>query len=84
MDYKRVIKDFANGTIDPNKWTLVIDNDSGYWEYNDPEVGSDEELKEISEQKEDEFYNNTDYGSQGGYKDIVDVLNAAGVNARWC
>lgn len=32
MDYKKVIEDFNNGTLDKNKIQLVMDNDGGYWQ----------------------------------------------------
>jgi len=30
MNYKAVIEDFNNGVIDPKKFQVVMDNDSGY------------------------------------------------------
>lgn len=78
MDYKRVIEDFNNGTIDPNEYQVVVDNDiGGYWACYDPDIDEDkrDELVEAMSKK---------YGDPGGYSDIVDVLNAAGVNADWC
>ena len=77
VDYKKVIEDFNNGTIDPAKFQVVMDNDGGYWSYvgdgNDYE--NQDHLVEALEKK---------YGSPGGYNDIVAVLNAAGVNSDWC
>lgn len=75
MNYKKVIEDFNNGALDKNKVQLVMDNDGGYW------IGltDDEDLNEkISEDLEIE------YGVPDGYKDVVDILNAAGVNCDWC
>lgn len=77
MDYVNVIKDFNNGTIDPKKVQLVMDNDGGYWDC------IDEELED--EQRETIVQNLVDkYGDPHGYRDVVKILNAAGVNADWC
>ena len=78
MNYEQVIAGYNNGTIDPMLWKLVIDNDDGYWEYlgNYGEFeGSYDDLVEGMDDK---------YGSPCGYSDIVEVLQAAGVNAEWC
>lgn len=75
MNYKKVIKDFNNGTLNKEIVTLVMDNDGGYWSVS---TGS-EEVDEIIEERLEEAY-----GTPNGYKDIVDVLNAAGVNTEWC
>lgn len=77
MDYKRVIEDFNNGTIDPAKFQVVMDNDGGYWLCIDESL-SDDERDEIAE------YMSKKYGRPDGYRDIVAVLVAAGVNADWC
>lgn len=75
MNYKKVIEDFNSGTLNKDIITLVMDNDGGYWSVN---TGS-EEVDEIIEERLEEAY-----GTPDGYKDIVDVLNAAGVNTEWC
>lgn len=77
MNYKKVIQDYASGKINKDHWTVVMDNDGGYWCYHGPEVNDDsaEELVEEMERK---------YGTPGGYNDIVEVLDAAGVPAEWC
>lgn len=77
MDYKRVIEDFNNGTIDPEKFQVVMDNDSGYWVCLDEEIDDDERDNAVDKMSEK-------YGDPAGYNDIVDVLNAAGVNCDWC
>jgi hypothetical protein len=77
MNYKKVIEDFNNGTIDPEKWQVTMDNDGGYWACLDESL-SDEERTEA----EDSITKK--YGDPDGYRDIVDVLNAAGVTADWC
>lgn len=77
MNYKKVIEDFNNGTIDPLKFQVCMDNDGGYWEYigeGDDYDNQDLMLAEMTKK----------YGCPDGYKDIVDVLNAAGVTADWC
>lgn len=75
MNYELVIKDFKNGTLNKNKIQLVMDNDGGYWEGLTDDDDENEKLSDAAEAK---------YGSPEGYKDIVDVLNAAGVNCDWC
>lgn len=70
MNYKKLIEDSNNGTIDKEKVLLVIDNDGGYWD-----CGEDEELEKELEEK---------YGCPSGYSDVVDILVAAGVEAEWC
>lgn len=75
MNYKEVIEDFNSGTLNKDIITLVMDNDGGYWSVN---TGS-EEVDEIIEERLEGAY-----GTPDGYKDIVDVLNAAGVNTEWC
>lgn len=75
MNYKRVIEDFNNGVIDKDIVTLVMDYDGGYWQVDTGDEDTDSRMEEKMEDK---------YGTPDGYKDIVDVLNAAGVNAEWC
>jgi hypothetical protein len=77
MDYHKVIEDFANGTLDKDHVTVVMDNDGGYWNVDFPDK-SDDENDELRDQ-----YINT-YGEPEGYRDIVDILIAAGVNCEWC
>lgn len=76
MNYKKVIEDYRNGTIDPEKWVVVMDNDGGYWSYIGDE--NEDEGDRLTKQMRKK------YGEPCGYKDIVDVLNAAGVNCDWC
>ena len=45
MDYKRVIQDFNNGTIDREKYILVMDNDGGYWLCIDESIDEDQSEK---------------------------------------
>jgi hypothetical protein len=77
MNYQKVIEDFNNGTIDPKKWQVTMDNDGGYWSCLDHNMGDEkrEELEKEMEQK---------YGVPDGYRDIVKVLEGAGVTADWC
>lgn len=75
MNYKEVIEDFNSGTLNKDIITLVMDNDGGYWSVST----GDEDVDEIIEERLEEAY-----GTPNGYKDIVDVLNAAGVNTEWC
>lgn len=78
MDYKKVIDDFRSGKIDRDKWSVVMDNDSGYWRYTGDDALS------LPEREELERKMTAEYGKPDGYRDIVDVLNAAGVPAEWC
>jgi len=78
MNYQKLIKDAQDGNLryDPSIVKLRMDNDGGYWEVLgdlDYEEARDVEdkIKEI-------------YGLPDGYRDIVEVLNAAGVNCDWC
>jgi hypothetical protein len=75
MKYQQVIEDFNNGTLDKNEVQLIMDNDGGYWQGLTDNDDLNDKLAEDAEKK---------YGSPEGYKDIVDVLNAAGVNCDWC
>lgn len=77
MNYKQVIEDFNNGTLDREKVTLVMDNDGGYWLYYD-EALEEDKCDDIAGELAKK------YGKPEGYNDIVDVLNAAGVNCEWC
>jgi hypothetical protein len=77
MNYRQVIKGFNNGTIDKNKWQIVMENDDGYWVYIGDDV-DEIDYHEFTEEIE------AKYGRPNGERDIVDILNAAGVNADWC
>ena len=77
MNYEQVIKDYDSGTINRDHWTLVMDNDDGYWRYTGPEVKEETEEKLCDDMKEK-------YGTPGGYSDVVDILQAAGVESEWC
>jgi len=77
MRYKKVIEDYASGAIDRNDWVLIIDNDGGYWEYSG--ISQDENHIEAMR---DEMVGK--YGAPNGYEDIVDILQAAGVESDWC
>ena len=76
MLYKQVIDDFKSGKIDRDFVTLKMDNDGGYWEcsYKDKTLEENEAEAELYEAR---------YGCPEGYRDIVDVLKAAGVNCDW-
>jgi len=77
MNYELMIKDFNNGTIDAEKWQLVMDNDGGYWSCIDYSI-DDDKRQEMEKEMKDK------YGSPNGYRDIVDALSGAGVNCDWC
>lgn len=76
MDYEKVIEDFNNGTINRAEWSLIIDNDCGYWRYIGDNLTDDE-------QDELEYEMASKYGTPRGYSDVVAILNASGVNAEW-
>lgn len=78
MNYKQVIKDFNNGKIDATKWQIVMDNDDGYWCYIGDDIECEAEHQDLVEMMEEK------YGRPNGERDIVKILNAAGVNADWC
>lgn len=75
MKYKELIEDIRNGEFDTSKVQLVMDNDDGYWAGLTDDDDENERLADCAESK---------YGTPSGYKDIVDVLNGAGVNCDWC
>tara|TARA_R110000850_G_scaffold165086_1_gene290055 strand:- start:871 stop:1098 length:228 start_codon:yes stop_codon:yes gene_type:complete len=75
MRYKEVIKDFNSGVLDKSKIQLIMDNDGGYWSGLTDNDDVNDKLSADAEEK---------YGSPDGYKDIISVLTAAGVNADWC
>ena len=75
MNYKKVIEDFNNGTLNPNEVQLVMDNDGGYWSCLLDDEDKHDDITDTLEKK---------YGTPDGYRDIVDVLHAAGVNVDWC
>ena len=77
MNYKKAIEDFNSGTIDSERFQLVLDNDGGHWLCIDESLGDEkrQHLESVMDKK---------YGTPNGYSDIVDVLNGAGVNAAWC
>jgi len=78
MDYRKVITDFNNGTIDPAKYQVIMDNDGGHWLCTDSAVDDEDKREELAKEMSKK------YGDPDGYNDIVDVLNGAGVNADWC
>ena len=81
MDYKKVIEDFANGTIDRDKWIVVFDNDCGYWSYRGDDLEGDEH-EEARVALQGEMAKK--YGEPDGYGDVQDVAEAAGIPSEWC
>jgi len=79
MNWELVIRDFNNGTLDPEMWKLCIDNDGGYWEY----IGPGADVMSLEGQEKMNAEMEELYGQPGGYQDVVDILRAAGVNADW-
>ena len=76
MNYKKLIKDINDGTIDPKTFTLVIDNDMGWFRDN---VHEDDDLRDEREQ----LLTDT-YGRSEGYYDLLEILEAVGINAERC
>lgn len=76
-DYKRVIEDYASGKIKRNDWLLVFDNDCGYWTYTGSSL-SGQEAEDAAEAMGKE------YGTPGGYGDLVSLAESAGIRADWC
>lgn len=70
MNWKLLIQHTLNGTIDWNYVSLYIDNDGGYWSCE----GDNEDI--INALKKT-------YGEPDGYIDVVDILQAIGINADW-
>lgn len=77
MDYKRVIEDFKSGKLSSKYVTLVMDNDDGFFYCKFPEL-TEEENDNLQDELERK------YGRSEGYRDIVNILNAAGVPCEWC
>lgn len=77
MNYKKLIDDFQNGTLDRSKVKIIMDNDTGYF------AVMDEELSEAKTERMIKKLEKT-YGKPRGYSDIVDILNAIGVPSGWC
>lgn len=75
MNYQKLFEDLRSGEFDPSKVTLVMDNDDGYWS---GKLGDDDENEKIEEQMTEK------YGQPDGYRDIVEVLCAAGISSEWC
>ena len=76
MNWKKVMDDMKAGEIDSDM-LLVMDNDDAYW------VAINDKLSEEEMEAKDDLYEKR-YGRGKGYKDIVDVLVASGINADWC
>jgi hypothetical protein len=75
MNYKKLIEDSRKGYIDWDYVTLVMDNDGGYWYCDDGDEDRKERMEDNMKLK---------YGEPNGYRDLVDILVAAGINADWC
>lgn len=87
MDYKSVIQAYAIGLEAVKDWQVTMDNDGGYWQYTGDLTVECDQCEECMECKYIEAHRqmlNKQFGSPNGYGDIVDVLQAAGVNADWC
>jgi hypothetical protein len=78
MNYKQLISDFADGTLDPKRVSLQMDNDScGLTVY-------DDHMEDEQIDKEQESLEKIYGGDGGGECDIMEILEAAGIPAHWC
>lgn len=71
--WEDLINAFRSGELDPKKYTVVMDNDCSWLRY----VGDDMDEEEADDHAHSLF-------AGGGYRDIVDVLQAVGISAEWC
>lgn len=76
MNYKKLLQDIKDGKFDTKKHTLVFDNDGGYWDTNNE---NDDNVRDRENERLGKIY-----GYPGGYSDLVDLANAAGIPAEWC
>jgi hypothetical protein len=78
--YRKLIKSYQpGGTAREKKIVTVFDNDGGYFSCNDPLL-NDEQSSEVVRAFEAEI----EFSGPDGYLDIVDLANAAGIDAEWC
>ena len=71
---------FRSGEIDKGKWQLSMDNDCSSLQYIGPVPPGVDEF-EFSDQKYNE---GRALFRGGGYMDIVELCNAAGIPCEWC
>ena len=71
--WKELFAAFASGKLPRDKYCVVMDNDCCFLRY----LGDDMDENEAYDHCEELFHGD-------GYRDIVDVLNAAGIPAEWC
>lgn len=75
MNYKKLFEDLRANRFPHHQYVLVMDNDGGYWNY----IGEDSEL--ICDKMREKMEKL--YGQPNGYSDVVDILNAAGIQSEW-
>lgn len=76
--YDKIIEDYKSGAIDKGVWTLVFDNDGGFWSHaNSLELTCEEEDRLCGEMEDK-------YGTPDGYADLVNLARDAGIQAEWC
>ena len=71
--YVELAAAFASGELDREKYILVMDNDSCKIQYRGDDMDEDEA-----------YEHGRSLFCGGGYGDIVDVCEAAGIPAEWC
>lgn len=69
----------TGGTAREKRIVTVFDNGGGYFTCRDPLVGDEESAKIIRD-----FEAEIGFSGPDGYGDIVDLANAAGIDAEWC
>lgn len=71
--YTELAEAFKSGELDREKYVLVMDNDSCRLSYRGGDMDEDERYAH-----EESLFRG------GGYGDIVEVCEAAGIPAEWC
>ena len=79
MDYKKLIADFHSGKLDRNRVKLYMDNDDGFLSVD----AVDDSIEAIQQSEHQQSELGKEYGYSNGHEDVVEILNAAGVPARW-
>jgi len=71
MNWKKLIEDHKKGKLD--NVIIFIDNDDGFYSLKEP---ADDDVAMLESLEET-------YGLPGGYQDVVDILQAIGLEADW-
>lgn len=81
--YQAVIEAFRDGTINSCDWQLLFDEDSGYWKFigDRPYSMNDEQFEHFKEVEQDRMA--ATYGTPKGDQDLIELAQAAGINANY-